>query len=293
MFPTRDQVERTAYDRWLRRGRVHGHDREDWSAAEKELLFLLNYETIAHYPLGLEQRQVLHEGAPRHCRFCERTSGQASFLEPHPVVPGDVGTGSLRTFAICDECQADCREPLEGEFRKFWSALRADAAVSSREPFESRGHNLGSLAAYKAMVASALLLLPESQLGFFPDALEWVSHPDPEIDAGLFAGSACRVYFGAGPGGRSWVSLAERCDDEMTLPYLLYFLGCDDRIIQVHVPLCLRDEDLDGRLLRIPERAMVAGEGPDFRECRSIVLPLAHSAGRSHPRNRPIFVSSC
>ena len=53
MFPTRDQVERTAYDRWLRRGQVHGHDREDWYAAEKELLFLLNYETIANYPLDL------------------------------------------------------------------------------------------------------------------------------------------------------------------------------------------------------------------------------------------------
>jgi hypothetical protein len=290
MRPTSEQVEWTAYQRWLRRGRVHGQDREDWYAAERELLFLLNYQTIVEYPLGADPGPVLGAWAVRRCRFCERTADQAGFQEPHPVVPGPVGSGSLRTFAICDECQADCREPLAGEFQRLLSALRA--AAEGRGSFESPSCGLGTLAAYKAMVASALLLLPEQELGFFPDALEWVSHPDPEIDAGLFAGSACRLYFGDPLGRRSWVSLARRRDDEMSLPYLLYFLGCDGVLIQVPIPLCLRDEDLDGRPVCVPERVFAAGEGPDYRESWSTVLPWALASGRSSRRDRPVFLGS-
>jgi hypothetical protein len=166
------------------------------------------------------------------------------------------------------------------------------AAADPRGLFESPRRSLGSLGAYKSLVASALLLLPENELGFFPDALEWVSHPDPEIDAGLFAGSAYRVSFGDALGGRSWVSLARRRDDEMSLPYLLYFLGHDGLLIQVPIPLCLRDEDLDGRPICVPERVFVAGEGPDFRESWSTVLPWALASGRSSLRDRPVFLGS-
>ena len=63
MLPTCDQVQRTAYERWLRRGWVHGHDREDWYAAEKELLFRINYQTIVEFSLDSDQRLVLGDGA--------------------------------------------------------------------------------------------------------------------------------------------------------------------------------------------------------------------------------------
>ena len=52
MLPTREQIERAAYDRWLRRDRAHGHDRDDWVGAEQELVYLLNYETVVEYPLA-------------------------------------------------------------------------------------------------------------------------------------------------------------------------------------------------------------------------------------------------
>ena len=131
------------------------------------------------------------------------------------------------------------------------------------------------------MVASALLLMPESELRYFPDTLEWVSNPDHDTDIRLFGGSSCRVYCAPFLHGRSWTSLARRVDDETALPYMLYFLGCDGIIIQVDVPLCLRDEDGDGRHLSVPERVLTAGEGPDFRESRSTVLPLALARRRA------------
>lgn len=35
--PTHEQIAARAYERFERRGRVHGHDVEDWHAAENEL----------------------------------------------------------------------------------------------------------------------------------------------------------------------------------------------------------------------------------------------------------------
>jgi hypothetical protein len=274
MFPTCDQIQRAAYERWLRRGRIHGRDREDWYAAEKELTFHGNYRTIAAYALDSDGRVVVGDGPIRRCRFCERTSGQTAFGPPPPVVPRPVGNGSLRTPAICDECQADCRDPLEDDFRTLWSGLQAGGTTRDGLS-DSRRRNLYSVAAFKSLVAGALLLLPESELGYFPDALEWVSNPDQDTDVRLFAESSCRIYSGDFLRGRPWTSLARRVDDETSLPYLLYFLAADGLVIQIHVPLCLRDEDLDGRRLRMPERVFEAGEGPDFRESHSTVLPLA------------------
>ena len=70
MLPTRDQIERAAYDRWIRRHRAHGHDRHDWLGAENELTYLLNYQTIA------VTRSTHRAGRSRlariACRFCER-----------------------------------------------------------------------------------------------------------------------------------------------------------------------------------------------------------------------------
>ena len=52
MIPSRDVVERAAYDRWQRRGMHHGDDREDWIAAELDVFFAQNYKSIAEYQLS-------------------------------------------------------------------------------------------------------------------------------------------------------------------------------------------------------------------------------------------------
>ena len=36
MRPTVHEIERAAYDRWERRGWMHGGDRDDWYAAETD-----------------------------------------------------------------------------------------------------------------------------------------------------------------------------------------------------------------------------------------------------------------
>jgi hypothetical protein len=274
MLPTRDQIERAAYDRWLRRDRAHGRDRDDWVAAENELTFLLNYKVLVEYRLELPESVILGNLPARRCRFCERTPYHTPFSAARHVVQG-TGKTSLFSAEVCDECQADCRDPLAGHCQGLWDALNSDADAFPILP----GH-LNLMAVFKSLIASALLIMPGSELVYFTDTLEWLNNPDHGYDGGLFAGTFCHVYRAAFLRDQSWTSLARRIDEEAPFPYMVYFVARGGTVIQVSVPLCVRDQDLDGRGARTPERSLTAGEGPKFAESRSAQLPLVGSGNR-------------
>jgi hypothetical protein len=291
MGPTSDQIRHAAYERWLRRGRIHGHHDTDWYGAEKELAFLLNYQTIAEYPLASGERRILGDLSIRRCRFCERTADQVAFGPARAVVPGLSGNPSLFTAEVCDDCQGDWRDPLDDELRGFWEALRADGVGLDAHGQPPAGP-IFSIGVFKALIAGAILILPETELPAVVDTMEWVSNPDHDCDDHLFAGSCCQVYSAPFLKDLSGISLARRVQAEAPLPDLLYFLGHGGIVVQVPVPLCLRDQDLDGRDVHRPERSLTGSAGPDFQEARSTVLPLALS--RRRPRRelrRPSIAS--
>ena len=87
-LPSADEIRQLAYERWLGRGRRHGQDREDWVAAECELIFSMNYRTIAEYQLEGTPPVVLGDDQSRYCRFCERSSAHAAFGPPFPLLAG-------------------------------------------------------------------------------------------------------------------------------------------------------------------------------------------------------------
>ena len=161
MLPTRNQIERAAYDRWLRRHRAHGRDRDDWVGAENELMFVLNYRAIVEYALDSSHLMILGDDAERRCRFCERTGRHTAFSAPRPVVLG-AATTSLQSAQVCDECQADCRDTLAIPCENLWKSLDEDVvALPSLPRFPD------SMAVFKSLVASALIIMPEHESGLF------------------------------------------------------------------------------------------------------------------------------
>jgi hypothetical protein len=267
MLPTRDQIERVAYDRWIRRHRAHGHDRHDWLGSENELTYTLNYQTVAAY--DLDSRSGPIDGGPILCRFCERTPSRAKFSMTWPVVQG-LATRTLSSTQICDECQEDCRDPLNLHCERFWRTIHAGGDADQ----VVRGRDCDVLAIFKSLVASALLIMPDDELSYFVDTLEWVNNPDHESDGGLFAETHCRVYHFPSSPERPSISLARRIDDESPFPYMVSFVSCFGIVLQIALPMCLRDQDLDGRCAWMPQRSLIAGEGPHFHEARSTVLRL-------------------
>jgi hypothetical protein len=266
MLPTRDQIEHEAYNRWIRRDRAHGYDRHDWLGAENELTFLFNYRTVVEYPLHPNRPLIVGADDPRRCRLCERAVGHIPFSEPRPImqVAGDT---SLFSAEICDECQADCRDPLACHSHKLWDAL--SAGVDSLQYLPRR---LNLIAAFKSLITSALVVMPLSDLEYFSDTLEWVSNPDFEYDGGLLTGNFCRVYFAPFAEDAGWINLSRRVDDEAAMPYVLLFAGWRGIVLQVPIPLCIRDQDLDGKDVRIPERSPASGREPHFQQAGLVVL---------------------
>jgi hypothetical protein len=286
MLPTHDEIEHAAYELWLRRGKIHGLDRGDWLAAENELTFSMNYRSIVEYPLNAPGMLILGERPERYCRFCERTFAQVGFSPMCSVAPG-FGHTTLFTEALCDDCLEHCLDPLTPGFRRFWQALTAQSTCHTSEG-ASAAFGLYTTVVLKSLVAGAVLIMPEAELRYFVDALEWLSNPNHDDDARLFGGAVCHVQIVPSLRDRSWAGLARRIDDQLPFPYMVYTLARDSVVVQIPLPLCIRDQDLDGRIARVPVRSFTSGAGAGFEPDRSLVLPLTVSGepvrtGRTRP----------
>jgi hypothetical protein len=248
MFPSRDQVEFAAYHRWLRRGGAHGADREDWLAAEHELLFAFNYKVIIRRRLDGVPRQYLGHEEDRCCRFCEGSAPQVRFSAPRPVVPEFLGNTSLFTYDECDECHALFATTIERELERFARPMLECETANG----DDRTQPKISLAAYKGLVKSAIALLPESELTSLEDTIEWVCNPDHQLDSRLFRGLQWFVSTQAATWPFSWAAVAKRIERDAPFHYLTFVIATGRTGFQIHLPLCARDEDLDGRRAIMP-----------------------------------------
>ncbi|MEO6809139.1 MAG: DUF2934 domain-containing protein [Isosphaeraceae bacterium] len=278
MFPSLDQIERLAYDRWEERGYAHGHDAEDWLAAEQDLLFTLNYEVIARYRLDGIAPEVIGSSRNRRCRFCEQGAPRASFSAPGPVVPECLGASTLLTMDECDDCRALFLESIEPALERFATPWR-----TGQFPGEGAPASI-PIAAYKGLVKLALLALPETELPYVEDALEWVGNPDHDLDGRAFQSLTCHVGFCSNPAPFASMALARRIDDEAAVPYLLGFLVTGRATFQIQIPLCVRDEDLDGPDPVMPQVANPPGGRRRPGERVGVVCPLAPVATRQGRR---------
>ena len=264
MLPSREQIERAAYERWERRGRFHGADRADWVAAEMDTVFDLNYQVVAEFWLAEPDKRVIGDARRPRCRFCEQSPPRAAFSFARPAIPELVGNTSLFTRELCDECAKQFADTIDAEFARFWESLEALRAGTASFR-EIRAPTAIPIAAYKSLIRMALSLMPEQELSSFADTIEWVSNPDHAFDRSLFDNAGCLVYQAHVPFRAAWVCLSCRTEKDAPFPYMLFFLGAERRILQVHLPLCALDEDLDGTEVHMPQRSFSTGTGPDLR----------------------------
>ena len=67
-------------------------------------------------------------------------------------------------------------------------------------------------------------------------------------------------------------------EEDAPYPYMLFFLGAERLILQMHLPLCVLDEDLDGTEVHMPQRSFSTGAGPDLKTSTCLALPLKSTA---------------
>jgi Protein of unknown function (DUF2934) len=270
MHPSPEQISTAAYYRWQRRGFEHGRHVYDWLAAEQELLFALNYELIASYRLDGVAPRYLGDEDDRRCRFCEATAPRATFEAPRPAVPDGLGNESLLSFEICDDCHEQHLESVGNHLDRFVNAVR-------RGDLRDRSHD--PIATFKGLVRASLAVVPEPELQYFEDAIEWVGNPDHDLDSQSIGGMDCYLHALPEPGPYSWVAAARRIEDDGPFPYMLAFFGTGDLVFQIALPLCVRDEDLEVAWI-VPRAASPFGVGRGPIESRSTIIPLASAGTR-------------
>lgn len=270
-FPSFDQIQREAYRRWERRGHWHGRDRDDWLAAEQDLLFAMNYEVAAYYPLAGVPPQSLGAGGRSVCRFCERSAPAARFRADAPAVPTFLGNVALFTSQECDDCRALFAEGLDADLEEFFASTRQGGRASRPRL---------SVAALKGFAKIALSIMPRRDLAAFGDTIEWVSNPDHDFDSGLLGAAGGYLHLSPEPSSPPWVALARRTDDEAPMPSMLVFAGTPDLVVQVPVPLGALDEDLDGDAVIVPRVASPLPIGHEGRPSSFVIVPLSTSDSR-------------
>jgi hypothetical protein len=267
VLPTFDQVQRAAYSRWERRGYTHGNDGDDWLGAEQELLFALNYEVAARYRLVEPRQQVLGEQRRPVCRFCERAAPATTFARPSPAVPACLGNATLFTAELCDECRDLFEEGIDRDLARFVASSQRSGTRPIRIP----------TAALKGFARVALAIMPRSDVSAFDDTIEWVSNTDHEFDEVLFHHVAGYLHLRSVPSAEAWVALARRTSEDAPMPYMILFAATTDAVFQVPVPLCVRDEDLDGETVVVPRLCSPLPWAQDSRQDASLCLPISSS----------------
>lgn len=234
-----EQVRVAAYHRWERRGGQHGWHDVDWLAAEQQILFARNYQVLAHFRLDGAGTAVVGRAGRRVCRFCEQAEPRTRFTDPAPVFPEFLGLRSVRSRSECDECRETFRDGIEGDFERFVRGSRPGSAEGgmARAPL--------TIGALKYLTRLALAILPDDELDFFSDAVEWVVNPDHDLDGDAFGSLGCLVHPAPGSAASPYAALARRAEDDEPFPYMLFFLGAFGSVFELAVPLCVRDQDLD------------------------------------------------
>jgi hypothetical protein len=274
MLPSLDQIAISAYHRWLRRGGRHGHDREDWFASEQDLLFALNYATIARYPLNGGAVRILGDPTQRRCRFCEQSIARTRFEGAPPLVPPLLGETALVVGDECDACQVRFQEDLAKPFEAFVRPVLARAVTGD---LPRPGLSI-PVPAYKFLVKMALSIMPEDDLPSFEEAIEWVCNPNHGQDLGAIRGLSCRVYLSPLPIPSPHASLARRIEDDAPFPAMLFFVSTRHVVFQVTLPLSPGDDEIDGVPVHVPTLPSFVGSGNGFRRSGGVDLPIAASS---------------
>jgi hypothetical protein len=269
MTPTAEQIRIAAYSRWEARDRVHGSDRADWLAAERQQRFALNYRVVVADRLDATAPRTIGDPGRRRCRFCGQATPRTTFPEAgSPVFSEYLGGCGPISFDQCEECRGQFDDGIDVAFERFL-----------------RPHRDGSLArhpgiavdAFKGLLKLAIAVMPAGDVDDHEDAIEWVANPDHSFDLNAFRDYSCAVHVSASPFPATWSAFASRVGDEESWPSRLFFLGTGHLTLQIPMPLGTSDDDA----VVSPDVLPPSPFGPGSEPIAQVLLPIVAASDRA------------
>lgn len=246
MRPSYEEIQFAAYQRFESRGGGHGHDRDDWELAEQSLLFSGNYAWIFRTGAGAEPPAVNGHARQQVCRFCEQAAPRVKFTGQPPALPDWTGLARPAALDQCDECREQFVDGVDREVPGFLTQILPEVRKTPSL----------SIAALKGLARAALSVLPSNSLDLFPDAIEWVSNPDHEMDRHSLPLIRVLVHEVGQEAPGPWFALAHRTSSDFPGPMFLAFAGFGTLTLEYPIPFCSADEELDGEHVILPRVAL-------------------------------------
>lgn len=276
MEPKIERIRDAAYSRWERRGRMHGYDRADWLAAERQARFALNYRVVCTDRFDAESPRPIGPIVRRRCRYCAQSTPRTEFAGPVPILPTHLGIGSPVAYDICAECDEGFSEGIDAAIVRFARPFLIDFDGPLARP------SAIPVDAYKGLVKIAIALMPASDLEEYEETVEWVANPDHDFDLNVFRDLTCVGWLTNLPSPHPWTILATRIAPDQPWPGRLLFLGIGRVILQVAIPMGQLDEDQDVLVATPPEVCPPSPFGPAFDPVTRVVLPIRSCSAAHH-----------
>lgn len=259
---------------------------------ENALYFAENYNLLMKIDLGVKNNP-LGDKNRRICRFCGNTMPEVSFKNIAHAIPQLVGNRSLITYYECDVCNEKFSRILEDHLGKYLGAwrtlaqIRGSSGIPSYKTHTSRidvnemliiqRHNVDDkpilvehaeakeveictirqpyipVAVYKCFVKMALSIIPEVEMQYFKNTLDWICEENHAINSiqDLQAG----FCFTPGPNPHKNITsyIYKRADKAQAgVPYMIYAITFNNFMYQVVLPFCERDKYLAGKKIKVP-----------------------------------------
>jgi len=236
----------------------------------------------------------LGEIEKRFCRFCGKGIPDTTFSDEAHALPELIGNKHLVSYYECDNCNKKFSklEDQFGKFIKPWRTLTfisgkngvpkyktsdglsrieylnktLNIKTSNKNPIIKKDEknkmwkviqyreSYYPIAVFKCLVKMALTLIPEEELCFFEETLNWICK-DSFIDDGHDLGNLiCLFSFAPGIYTNNFIQawLLKRKDDKAILPYVIFVLIFKNYFFQIYLPLSLKDCHLIGHNFKLP-----------------------------------------
>jgi hypothetical protein len=315
LHPSEDQIRQFAYELWEKRGQGHGFAVADWLMARQALTLPLNYDLLLRAPFIHDRKIVLRdqEQKCRFCGNCKPQATFRNVAHAVPELLGNKAIVAEYECDRCNEDFGKRLENDLGNMTSPLRVVTHVRGKSGPPTYKSRskksrietiddvtrvnvgdGDNLvnvdrekGEVTLYlrshvfsplmvlKALTKIALMLMPEEEFQYFPNAVAWISNIGSNHVP--YAPANCFCGFTPGPFpkdfGSAW--LFRRKGDAHCVPYMMLVLQVANMTFQIPVPFCNRDFQLAGKRAQVPFFPSGLWRGYDFGEPTFDTIDLA------------------
>jgi hypothetical protein len=101
------------------------------------------YEMVSHYFVQPGKKVYLGEQENRQCRFCGRSSPDATFVNDAHAVPECLGNTTLLSYYECDSCNQLFGHGIENDFGNWSKPMRTLARVKGKKGIPTIKHQQG------------------------------------------------------------------------------------------------------------------------------------------------------